>query len=91
MADQAELARVEHVTRARLTQIMNMLNLAPDIQEAILMMPAPESGRDPVTEKQLRPVAAQLDWDEQRKSWGRVGHGAGCCATTRLRANQTMS
>jgi hypothetical protein len=51
VADQAELARVGHVTRARLTQIMNMLNLAPDIQEAILTMPAPESGRDPVTEK----------------------------------------
>jgi len=51
---------------------MNMLNLAPDIQEAILTMPAPESGRDPVTEKQLRPVAAMLDWGQQRKMWAEV-------------------
>ena len=72
VADQAELARVGHVTRARLTQIMNMLNLAPDIQEAILTMPAPESGRDPVTEKQLRPVAAVMDWREQREMWAGV-------------------
>ena len=72
VADQAELARVGHVTRARLTQIMNMLNLAPDIQEAILTMPAPESGRDPVTEKQLRPVAAEIDWGKQREMWAEL-------------------
>jgi hypothetical protein len=67
--DQAQLARVGHVTRARLTQIMNLLNLAPDIQEAILTLPAPEAGRDPVTEKQLRPVAAELEWRKQRRMW----------------------
>jgi hypothetical protein len=39
VADQAELARLGHVTRARLTQIMNLLCLAPDIQEAILFLP----------------------------------------------------
>ena len=32
VADFAELARLGHVTRARMTQIMNLLNLAPDIQ-----------------------------------------------------------
>ena len=31
----ADLARLGHVTRARITQIMNLLMLAPDIQEAI--------------------------------------------------------
>jgi hypothetical protein len=72
VADQAELARVGHVTRARLTQIMNLLNLAPDIQEAILMLPVVASGRDPVTERQVRPVAAELDWGKQRKTWART-------------------
>jgi hypothetical protein len=72
VADQAELARVGHVTRARLTQIMNLLNLAPEIQEAILMLPAPEAGRDPVTEKQLRPVATELEWRKQRRMWAGV-------------------
>jgi hypothetical protein len=72
VADQAELARVGHVTRARLTQIMNLLNLAPDIQEAILTLPVPERGRDPVTEKQLRPVATELEWRKQRRIWARM-------------------
>lgn len=69
VADQAELARLGHVTRARLTQIMNLLSLAPDIQEAILTLPATESGRDQVTEKQLRPISAETDWRQQRKMW----------------------
>ena len=67
--DQAELAKLGHVARARVSQIMRFLNLAPDIQEAILTLPAPENGRDPVTERQLRPVAAVLDWPKQRKLW----------------------
>jgi hypothetical protein len=61
MTDQAELARLGHVTRARLTQIMNLLCLAPDIQEQILFLPATERGRDVVAEKQLRPVAGAPD------------------------------
>ena len=38
VADQAELARLGHVSRARITQIMNLLHLAPDIQEALLFL-----------------------------------------------------
>ena len=70
--DQAELAKLGHVTRARLTQIMAFLNLAPDIQEAILTLGPTESGRDPVTERDLRPIVAELDWGEQRKMWAGV-------------------
>lgn len=33
--DYAEIARLGYVTRARLTQIMNLLLLAPDIRHAI--------------------------------------------------------
>ncbi|MCU0980616.1 MAG: hypothetical protein MUF25_15810 [Pirellulaceae bacterium] len=73
--DQADLAKLGHVMRARLTQIMAFLNLAPDSQEAILTMPAPESGRDAVTEKQLRPVAALLGWREQLELWEGMGRG----------------
>lgn len=39
VTDQAELARLGHVTRARVSQIMALLNLAPDIQEALLFLP----------------------------------------------------
>src|SRR5262249_32149429 len=40
--DYAELARLGHVTRARITQVMNLLLLAPGIQEAILFLPKTE-------------------------------------------------
>ncbi len=39
VTDQAELARLGHVSRARLTQIMNLLYLAPDLQEKLLFLP----------------------------------------------------
>lgn len=67
--DFAEIARLGHVTRARVTQIMNMLHLAPDIQEAILVLQRVEHGRDPITERDLRPVAAIADWRKQRRAW----------------------
>jgi hypothetical protein len=67
--DYAELARVGHVSRARVTQILNLLSLAPDIQEQILFLPAVERGRDPISERDLRPIAAVLDWRKQRRMW----------------------
>lgn len=70
--DLAEIARLGHVTRARVTQIMNLLHLAPDIQEAILFLPRVEQGRDPITERDLRPVAALPDWRKQRGDWREI-------------------
>ncbi|MBX3385998.1 MAG: hypothetical protein KF768_05455 [Phycisphaeraceae bacterium] len=67
--DLAEIARLGHVTRARVTQIMNLLHLAPDIQEAILNLPRVEKGRDQVTERDLRPISALPDWRKQRRLW----------------------
>ncbi|HXS99013.1 MAG TPA: hypothetical protein VN736_30670, partial [Candidatus Limnocylindrales bacterium] len=59
----AEVARLAGITRARMTQITKLLDLAPDIQEELLFMPAAK----PVTERNLRPVAAQIAWPEQRR------------------------
>jgi len=67
VADYAELARLGHVTWARITQIMNLLHLAPDIQEKLLFLPPVEQGRDPVTERELREIVAEADWRKQRK------------------------
>ena len=67
--DLADIARLGGITRARATQIMNLLCLAPDIQEAILFLPRTQRGRAPVTERTLRDVAGQPDWNEQRRSW----------------------
>ena len=72
VTDQAELARLGHVTRARVTQIMNLLHLAPDIQEAILFLPRVERGRDPIQERQLRPIVAVPDWRKQRRMWRKL-------------------
>jgi len=67
--DYAELARLGYVTRSRITQIMNLLYLAPDIQEELLFLPPIESGRDPIKEWQMRPIAAELEWRKQRELW----------------------
>jgi hypothetical protein len=69
--DYAELARLGHVTRARVTQIMNLLNLAPGIQEAILFLPAVESGRGELREWQVRSIASRACWSDQRRTWRR--------------------
>lgn len=71
ITDQADLARLGNVTRARVTQIMNLLHLAPDIQEEILFLPRTLAGRDPIRERMLRPIAAVLDWRKQRRMWAR--------------------
>ena len=60
--DYAELARLGRVTRARMKQIMQLLNLAPDIQEEILFLP-PLWG---LNERNLRPITNRIRWDEQR-------------------------
>jgi hypothetical protein len=75
VSDQAELARLGHVSRARLTQVMNLLCLAPDIQEAILFLATRERGRDALTERQLRPIAATAKWSKQRKLWEALAIG----------------
>lgn len=69
IADQAEIAWVGQVSRARVTQIMNLLHLAPNIQDEILHLPRTTCGRDPVREILVRPIAATLDWRKQRRLW----------------------
>ena len=69
LADYAELARLGHVSRARVSQIMSLRLLAPDIQETLLFLPRTLSGRDPIHLRQLLPLAAVSDWRQQRALW----------------------
>jgi hypothetical protein len=69
LASYAQLADLGHVTRARVSQIMNLVNLAPDIQEAILFLPRTERGRDPIHLAMLQPIASIIDWKKQRRLW----------------------
>ena len=69
VADYAELARLSYVTRARITQIMNLRLLAPDIQEELLHLPRVIGGCDPIHLRQLQPIVLVADWRKQRKLW----------------------
>jgi hypothetical protein len=66
--DYAELARLGRVTRARMTQIMKLLDLAPDMQEQILFLP-PIQG---LNERNLRRIVGRIDWDEQRRMFQKI-------------------
>jgi hypothetical protein len=72
IASYAELARLGHVTRARVCQILNLVYLAPDLQEALLFLPRTERGRDRVILADLQPIAATPDWRRQRRLWARL-------------------
>ena len=69
LASYSRLAALGHVSRARVSQILNLINLAPDIQEALLFLPRTERGRDPVILRDLQPIAQALDWRKQRRMW----------------------
>jgi hypothetical protein len=63
--NQAEIARREGITRARVTQVMALLRLAPEIQQHILSMP--DAVRRPaITERALRPIAKLEDLADQK-------------------------
>ena len=64
---QSDLARAGQVTRARLTQILSLTRLSPDIQEHLLFLEPYLTGRAPLTERDVRHVTLEPNWDKQRK------------------------
>ena len=76
VADYAELARLGHVTRARMTQIMNLRLLAPDIQEQLLSLPQIEAGRDTIHVRMLH--RRSVRWPRR------------CCHRCRYRRNDRI-
>jgi hypothetical protein len=69
VTDYTALAELGHVSRARLTQIMNLRNLAPDIQEEILFLSATFVERCRISESSVRRLSSLLLWREQRARW----------------------
>jgi recombinase len=67
--DYAELARLGQVSRARITQIMNLLNLAPDIQEEILFWTGEGPADQSMGETSVRTLSAEVNWSRQRQQW----------------------
>ena len=69
LRDYADAARRLGLTRARVTQITSLVLLAPTIQEAILSLPPITRGCDSISERHLRPIVVELDWNKQIKMW----------------------
>jgi hypothetical protein len=67
--DYADLAKLGCMTRERMSQIMELLWLAPSIQQEILEFPPNAAARFPISEVAARKVASALLWEEQRQRW----------------------
>jgi hypothetical protein len=70
--DYADLARLGCLSRERLSQIMELVWLAPDIQQEILKFPPTTATRFPISELALRRIASTLAWEEQRQEWNKL-------------------
>jgi hypothetical protein len=68
----AAAARLGRISRARMSQIVALVHLAPDLQEQLLFLQRPSRGRTAPVLRQVLQVAAALDWDEQRRRWRRL-------------------
>jgi hypothetical protein len=80
------LARLGHVSPARISQIVSLLHLAPDIQEALLFRTRPERGRDCLGLREVLPLTKVWDWHKQRRMWrGLFGQRLDVAATERKR------
>jgi hypothetical protein len=65
----AELARLGYVSRTQVSQVMNLLLLAPAIQEELLFLPCTLTGPDTIHLKGLQNLATLTDWTAQNKCW----------------------
>lgn len=73
----AEIARTAGITRARVTQIINLTQLAPDIQEAILNLEPTTDHVPRFRERDVRTIAIVPNWEKQRMLWKRLVKRAG--------------
>jgi hypothetical protein len=70
IANQADIAQREGITRARITQVMGLQRLAPEIQQHILAMPD-LAHRPSVSERMLRPITTITYYHDQIREFQR--------------------
>jgi len=70
--DYSDAARLGLLCRERVSQIMRLTYLAPDIQIEILYFPPVPGGRYPISETAMRRIASMLSWADQRTEWARL-------------------
>ncbi|MBI4369694.1 MAG: hypothetical protein HY547_05655 [Elusimicrobia bacterium] len=73
---QTRLAGELGISRVRVTQVLNLLKLAPTIQGCILSMPPTLRQRGLITERRLRRLVGLSDWSRQKKEFERLSSGA---------------
>jgi hypothetical protein len=67
--DYADLARLSCLCRERVSQIVRLNYLAPDIQVELLYLAPTTRGRFPISETAVRKIANLLSWVDQRREW----------------------
>ena len=68
--DYTQLARLTGLSKARVTQILNLTMLPPDIQLEVLLLDSADARKHRVFEKTAaRLAAAHCDWNDQRAAW----------------------
>ena len=67
--DTFDLAELGKVSQPRITQILSLSLLAPDIQEALLGLPRETNGKSKIHERNVRPITQEPLWDRQRELW----------------------
>jgi hypothetical protein len=70
--DYGDVARFAGLCRERISQVMRLTYLAPDIQMELLYLPSTPTGRYPVSETSMRRIASLLSWADQREQWERL-------------------
>lgn len=78
-SNRAAIARREGITRARVTQVMGLLRLAPEIQQQVLSLP--DMARRPaITERALRPIAQLPQSSDQLHAFQQLLTSSGAAA-----------
>ncbi len=72
VADRAAVARRLGLTRARVTQLLDLLLLAPDLQARVLQLESVDA-HEPTSERLLRAVSHGRTWEMQRRLWAQLG------------------
>lgn len=70
------IAEIGHVSQPRVSQILSLTLLAPNIQEELLFLPRLKKGKPEISEKILRPLTMETDWEKQRVLWTEIRSGS---------------
>lgn len=70
--DFADVARLACLSRARISQVLKLLWLAPEIQREILYLPRTPGGRYPISEVAARRITREPSWQRQRVLWDKL-------------------